>query len=107
MRKVTKDTAAAFWAGRSVDIGNSAVRAYRDTGVVDYFLHGNRIASRATDHIYITDCGWQTALTKERLNGILQAIHCGIGQEKGKWWFYLPDGSREVFAGSKMIPFTY
>lgn len=55
------------------------------------YLHGNKIAEmQYTGHgkeakktLYVTNAGWPTNTTKERLNG-LPGVH--IQQIKGKWY---------------------
>lgn len=49
-------------------------------------LHGNAIAYRYNDSertLTITNCGWQTNTTKERLNAI-EGVR--INQKSGKWY---------------------
>lgn len=70
MRKITKQAVEAFNAGRDWKSGNTEVRVVADT--VSLVLHGNLIAIRetVTGELRITNAGWRTATTKERLNGL-------------------------------------
>lgn len=83
MRKVSKITAQAFKLNQSIKMGNSKVNG----GV--YYLHGNRIASIDGDGLLnLSDCGWKTSTTKERLNAILEAMrlpYC-IYQKSFNWF---------------------
>jgi len=60
----------AFRVGKSLTVGN--------TSVIDneVRLHGNLIAKRKGDDIYVTLAGWNTPTTRERVNGIIYNF-CG------------------------------
>ena len=47
------------------------------------YLHGYKIATHTPDGLEITNAGWFTQVTKERLNG-LPGVH--IQQKDGKWF---------------------
>jgi hypothetical protein len=49
-----------------------------------------------TNTLTISDCGWQTDTTKERLNGVLSRLTFGWGlfQKKGEW--FLTNGEETV-----------
>lgn len=87
MRKITRDALAAFVEGRPFSRGNTSVTHNAVTGVTCLLLHGNKIARWNTYGYYetleITDAGWQTVTTKERLNGI-----AGVSiTQKNKVWY--------------------
>lgn len=63
-RKVTKNIVNAFVNHRSAKEGNSK------TDGTTLWLHGNAIAQWRDGVIWITNAGWQTSTTKERLNGL-------------------------------------
>ena len=65
MRKVTKQIAQAFMAGKAKTAGNTS------TDGQSVFLHGNRIAWKDGDYLALTLAGWGTNTTRERLNSIL------------------------------------
>lgn len=66
MRKVTKRIVNAFANNRSLTVGNSK------TDGKSIWLHGNKIVTKGVDgDIYVNNCGWDTATTKERLNGLI------------------------------------
>lgn len=69
MRKITEQAVAAFLAGRKFYSGNTEVRVEGETAWL--LLHGNRIAMRGPGLLLkISDAGWPTSTTKERLNGL-------------------------------------
>ena len=86
MRKITKQAVAAFNNGIPFKQGNTEVlhRAMTKDGQYpkgDRFvvmeLHGNEIARRdsATGQVEISNAGWESNTTKERLNGLGAGIH--------------------------------
>lgn len=82
MRKTTERAIAAFYSREIVKLGNTKVD-------VDYFgnprlfLFGNQIARIVDNVLEITNAGWSSATTKERLNG-LRGVQ--ITQRKGVWY---------------------
>ena len=77
-RKITELAVAAFMAGRNFSQSNTVVQAWND-GLVTMRLHGNTIATRVASGRYrsimLSTAGWETSTTKERLNGILDALN--------------------------------
>jgi len=73
MRKITQKIANAFLLSNHKSIGNT-----RTNGKAVY-LHGNKIAEKRQDGIYLSLAGWNTPTTRERLNGILQVFNIGGG----------------------------
>jgi hypothetical protein len=63
-RKVTTTIVSAFIAGNKMSIKNSS------TDGKSLFLHGNKIAEKREDGLYITNAGWSSNVTKERLNAL-------------------------------------
>lgn len=87
MRKITRQSVRAFFNGQNFKSGNMQVQHNRETNTSFMYLHGNRIASKQGNQISLYDCGWQTVTTKERLNGILDALNQPrIYQTKGIWY---------------------
>lgn len=65
MRQITREAMEAFCEGRRFKKSNMEV-----TGNSMY-LHGNKIAWRDRNHqLWISNCGWQSNTTKERLNAL-------------------------------------
>ena len=66
--------------GRRVDLSQCKSRLY---------LHGSAIAEMVEDELYITDAGYPTSTTKERLNALPDVrVHTSKGQLylNGKKW---------------------
>ena len=95
MRKVTRKIVEAFYAGEAKSSGNTC------TDGNNVWLHGNKIAEKdELGNLFITNAGFETNVTKERLNGLLElggfvpfpAPH--IYQKKFTW--YLSVGQRTL-----------
>lgn len=89
MRQVTDDITTAFLEGRKRTVGNS------HTDGENLFLHGNKIAYKESqiqnphyEALFISNAGWLTKVTKERLNGLLKnaGFELRIFQKKKKWY---------------------
>jgi len=76
MRQITRDIVNAFQNSRSLTIGNSR------TNGESLWLFGNKIAEIRRDGLWITNAGWDSKTTKERLNG-LSGVN--IVQRRGVW----------------------
>lgn len=77
MRKITREIVDAFQNSRSLTIGNSR------TNGESLWLFDNKIAEIRRDGLWITNAGWDSATTKERLNG-LSGVN--IVQRGGTWY---------------------
>jgi hypothetical protein len=65
MRKVTEQIKNAFCQGLSLTVGNTK------TDGTSVFLHGNEIVRRdSSGLVFATLAGWNTCVTRERVNGI-------------------------------------
>lgn len=72
MRQITRDAVNAFNAGHSFVRSNTEVKVF-GTGarkVVSLYLHGNEIARKDDMGTMITNAGWFSNTTKERLNAL-------------------------------------
>ena len=77
MRQVTRDIVSAFIARTPSTKGNS------HTDGVTLYLHGNAIARHGAAGLEISNAGWQSNTTKERLNGLP-----GVSISQKNWaWF--------------------
>ena len=87
MRKITKEAVNAFMNAEKFNGSNTRVEIWNwdKSKAVLMYLHGNLIAQRflSTGVIQITNCGWFSNTTKERLNGI---PNVNIVQRKGIWY---------------------
>lgn len=77
MRKITIEACDAFEAREKFSKSNT----HTDGDAL--FLHGNKIAEWRDDGLHITNAGWPTITTKERLNG-LKGVN--IAQKAGIWY---------------------
>ena len=95
MRKITAQAVNAFYQGKSYFGGNTKVEI--EDGVIYLSLFGNNIAKRnlTTGQVEITNSGWKSVTTKERLN---ELIGVEIYQRKGEWYLNgeLWDGNWQV-----------
>lgn len=94
MRKITRDSIAAFLNGERFSAGNMSTSQHTAAAgpVSSLYLHGNLIAEmvgiRSECTITISDGGgWETPTTASRLNGIFNTYDLPslIGAVKGAW----------------------
>lgn len=76
-RKITDKVVNAFINGQRFKSGNDFTDGTTMT------LHGNEIAKKEGNEVWITNAGWATKTTKERLNGIPGV---SIQQKAGTWY---------------------
>ena len=92
MRKITRLAVDAFLSATPFKQSNTEVIV--GDIITDLVLHGNTIATKfnGSGNIFITNCGYQTNVTKERLNGIPGV---SISQKNFQWFLngVLWDGS--------------
>lgn len=84
MRQITKESVNAFLNAKKFTKQNMAVQVLPNVTVLK--LHGNEIAYLYNDPnktLSISNCGWFTPTTKERLNA-LPNVH--IQQKNFKWF---------------------
>ena len=69
MRKITQESVKNFIDG--VPFKKSNMSVTREGTIYYLKLHGNKIAARLEDgRMWISNAGWDTPTTKERLNGL-------------------------------------
>ena len=93
MKKITASAIAAFNSQSNFKSGNTQV--IHTDGVTKLLLFNNIIATSDGVTLSINSCGWKTATTKERLNGL---TGISIRQERGNWFL-----NGEPWDGSKII----
>lgn len=84
MRKITREACHAFenaWVGNYKKSNTEVIRI--DGLGAEMRLHGNAIAYSTDGGIYISNGGWSSNTTKERLNG-LTGVHI---QQKDFVWY--------------------
>ena len=77
MRKITREIIHSFMHGITTKIDNSR------TDGRSLWLFDNKIAEFREGVLWVTNAGWQSKTTKERLNG-LSGVH--INQIRGQWY---------------------
>lgn len=81
MRKVTQKAVQCFRNNVNFKQGNTKVeRLGNETRL---YLHNNLIAKRNPKGLYITNAGWQSNTTKERLNAL---PNVSIHQKNWEWY---------------------
>jgi hypothetical protein len=84
MRKITQQATHAFMNAKPFKKDNTEVEVLPNVTILKLF--GKKIAYRYNDPertLSITNCGWQTNTTKERLNAL---PNVRIHQKKGEWY---------------------
>ncbi len=99
MRQITRDAVAAFMTGRDFTRDNTTVMVNGTTSRM--FLHGNEIAvmhdgDSPHRRVKITLAGWPTPTTRERVNGVLDAL--GVTARVSQRDFAQFLGGREITA---------
>ena len=85
MRKITKESTEAFMNAKPFNKANMVVEVLPNVTVLK--LYGNAIAYRYNDPkktLSITNCGWESNTTKERLNAIP-----GVSIQQSNFVWYL------------------
>ena len=84
MKIVTQNAVACFRKGGNAKFSNTEV--VTENGVSKMYLFGNLIATLERNFggvMKITNAGWRSNTTKERLNGL---PNVSIQQKKGDWY---------------------
>ncbi len=97
MKDITFDACRKFMAAQPFKRSNTEVVVLPNVTILKLF--GNEIAYRYNDPektLSITNCGWKTSTTKERLNGI---DGVKIHQRKGEWYLNDKEWNGELIDG--------
>ena len=81
MRTVTQNAVNCFYNKENGNFNNTSV--ITEGNITKMFLFGNLIAKLENDKLFITNAGWKSNTTKERLNA-LKGVN--IFQKKGEWF---------------------
>jgi len=84
MKQITENAIEKFLTAETFKVSNTEVEVLPNVTILKLF--GNAIAYKYNDPnktISITNCGWKSDTTKERLNGI---PNVSISQKKGVWF---------------------
>lgn len=83
--KVTTQTVKAFLNGDRLSMGNTQVQQ----NPPELLLHGNLIAQKSKEGVIkFSFAGWQTPTTKERINGLLDALNLPRCYQKNHCLFW-------------------
>ena len=80
-RKITEESIRKFLDG--VPFRKQNMEVIIDNSVSYLKLHGNKIAAVCNSELWISNAGWFSKTTKERLNGLPNVL---IHQFKGNWY---------------------
>lgn len=95
MRKITKESVNAFLNANKFNKSNMSVKVLPNVTILKY--QGNAIAYKYNDPkqtISITNCGWESNTTKERLNGVISLSGLNVGKVYQKNWQWYLDGKQ-------------
>jgi hypothetical protein len=81
MKIVTQNAVACFNRGGNATFSNTQV--VTENGVTKLYLFGNLIAVKENGVVKVSNAGWESKTTKERLNG-LNGVH--IKQKNFQWY---------------------
>ena len=97
MKKISIESAQSFMDNKKFKKSNTRVQV--ENGITSLHLYESCIAVKdSSGNVFISNRGYTTVTTKERLNAILSHFNNGIYQRKGVWYFN--DGT--VFADNVM-----
>lgn len=94
MRKITKEACQAFTCNDTLKKANTEVTTNNAHETV-LKLHGNTIAKKSKG-LKISNCGYKTNTTKERLNGLLEYCNAGYIYQKNWVWYYVNSQGYEI-----------
>jgi hypothetical protein len=82
------------------------IRQLGASNEIELNLHGNTISIIKDYEIYISNAGWTSVTTKERLNCLLKKLDKGfIFQKKGNWYWNKTDENVIIdFSSNTFLP---
>jgi len=92
MRQITIESVKAFLNAKKFNKSNMSVEVEPNVTILKY--QGNAIAYKYNDPkktISITNCGWESNTTKERLNGVIRLSGLNIKPIYQKNWVWYLD----------------
>lgn len=95
MRLITEESVVAFLNGKKFNKSNMNVTVEPNVTILRY--QGNAIAYKYNDHnktISITNCGWESNTTKERLNGVISLSGLNVDKIYQKNYFWYLNGEK-------------
>jgi len=95
MRLITQESVTAFLNAKKFNKSNMSVEVLPNVTILKY--QGNSIAYKYNDPkqtISVTNCGWESNTTKERLNAVIGLSGLNIGKIYQKNWIWYLDGKK-------------
>jgi len=87
MRKITNEAVKAFYNGENFRLWNTEVK--HNWNIAKMYLHGNLIATKQGNNIWISGAGCRTNTTKERINWVLWYFtDLYVYQKKFNWYVW-------------------
>lgn len=86
MRKITENAVNAFLNNENFSKSNTSVHVLENSNMVELRLHNNTIMRKIKGNIFISNAGWFTNTTKERLNGLGYHLGFSIRQDNFNWY---------------------
>jgi hypothetical protein len=107
MRQIEQNITSAIRSNKkSFAQSNTTITYNNDTDTYDVYLHGHRIAQidRNECSVKLWSCGYQTNVTKSRLNCVLDGLYTqkGIWQKNGVWYIGTHCNYEEFVDGMKI-----
>ena len=81
MRQITKEAVKSFFNNTNYSKSNTFVNNNK------FYLHNNLIAEIKDNKLILSNCGWFSNTTKERLNGILDYIGKPLIYQRNFIWY--------------------
>ena len=111
-QKLNNEAVEKFLSQKKFKKGNMQVELsdyYTDDNVIRLKQHGNTIAKIENGEIFISNAGWESVTTKEKLNCLLSKLNKGyIQQIKGVWYWQVNNQkmtNKEIIQNSIKFPY--
>lgn len=94
MRKITQQSLDAFIQNRNFRSANMTIEVTKEATKMK--LHSNTIATLSGNELTVSNCGWETPVTKARINSVLSHFNLG----------YLRIKQFRMYYNEETVPFT-
>ena len=97
MKKIERLMCERIMGHKKLKRGNTRVEIINDEALV-IMLHGNPIASvhYGNREVVLDHCGWQTTVTKNRLNAVCEALGLPCCVYQRNWIWYIQYGRNTI-----------
>lgn len=102
-RKITKDATDAFFEGRQYNNSNTSVLPPDGEDWAYMVLYGAKVARHRDGLVQVSDGGFRSNTTKDRIHAV--AYRCGscVTQNKGVWYYDHPSGAQLVMGPNEWV----